>query len=63
MLISAPLCWNVFASLIPLPKLNFNNQEKTLSKIENVALLSELIIIEELEEKIAPSGTWDVVAA
>ena len=28
---------------------------------ENTALLNELINVEELEEKIAPSGQWDVM--
>ena len=31
-----------------------------MSKIENSTLLNELITIEELEEKIAPSGLWTV---
>ncbi len=31
-----------------------------MSKNENSALLNELMNIEELEEKIAPSGLWGV---
>jgi hypothetical protein len=31
-----------------------------MSKNENSTLLNELINIEELEEKIAPSGFWGV---
>lgn len=29
-----------------------------MSKIENSALVNEILSIEELEEKIAPSGFW-----
>ena len=29
-------------------------------KNENATLLNELINIEELEQKIAPSGSWDL---
>ena len=32
-----------------------------MSQIENSALLSEITNVEELEEKLAPSGSWDVV--
>jgi len=32
-----------------------------MSKNENSALLNEIINVEELEQKIAPSGTWDVI--
>jgi hypothetical protein len=32
-----------------------------MSKNENSTLLNELINIEELEEKIAPSASWDIV--
>ena len=32
-----------------------------MSKNENSALLNELMNIEELEEKIAPSASWDIV--
>jgi hypothetical protein len=30
-------------------------------KNENSALLNEIINVEELEQKIAPSGQWDVL--
>ncbi len=32
-----------------------------MSQIENSALLNEIINVEELEEKLAPSGAWSVV--
>jgi len=31
-----------------------------MSKNENAALLNELINVEELEQKTAPSGAWTV---
>ena len=31
-----------------------------MSKNENVTLLNELITVEELEQKIAPSASWEV---
>jgi hypothetical protein len=32
-----------------------------MSKNENSTLLNELMNIEELEQKIAPSASWDIV--
>ena len=34
-----------------------------MSNHETSALLNELINVEELEEKTAPSGQWDVIAS
>jgi len=31
-----------------------------MSNFENAALLNELVNVEELEEKIAPSASWDI---
>jgi hypothetical protein len=37
------------------------SEDRMSQKIENAALLNEIINVEELEQKIAPSGqlTWD----
>jgi len=32
--------------------------ENPMSQIENSALLNEIINVEELEEKLAPSASW-----
>ena len=34
-----------------------------MSNKENAAFLHELINVEELEQKIAPSGQWDPIVA
>ena len=30
-------------------------------KIENAGLLNELVNVEELEQKLAPSASWEIV--
>jgi hypothetical protein len=32
-----------------------------MSQIENLALLNEIINVEELEQKTAPSGSWELI--
>jgi hypothetical protein len=32
-----------------------------MSNNENAAVLTELMMVEELEQKIAPSASWEVV--
>jgi hypothetical protein len=33
-----------------------------MSQIENLALLNEIANVEELEEKLTPSGSWELLS-